>query len=681
MSNDLDPRAIDDLAKSGLASTDINASYSPPDSSFTPGSDGYVIPYYLPDGSAHPKMQRIRYFNPAITGKRYKQPSKKDLGEPCPPYFAQPSIWDYTKPAAHKLIVEGEKKTVAGIKYLGIASVGIGGCWNWSEGRDGDEDEEEEKKKPKIAHKVTPRLKAWITDGHTTCLEAVYDSDVMTKDDVSRAASGLWWELRHLGIDLRLVVLPKGAGGLDDWIMSLPDGSARAAFDALPRIEGWQLPYQSLPEMLTCFGIPFSDKTGFPIHTNEVTLRKFLTQHPQFMNRLWVDVVKHCCMLDDAPFDEANTFKWLCALQQAFPKLSSAVSYQVMVSLAWGHQRNPINEWLATLAWDGVSRLPTFAQRYLKLEATPYLDRVFGNFLVAAVARMARPGVKFDHMLVLQGPQGIGKTRALIGLFGEEYACIAPHTTAIGSRDWLDAGGSGWCLILDELAGLSRVEHTDLKTALSTPSDTYRRAYRRDSETFPRMFVAAATTNEDTYLTDPTGNRRYWGVACTHVNVAGIVADREQLWAEAVALYRAGFDFWDMPPDAAEEAEQRQEEAHIPDLTEERIRMVLARVHSADPAHQPPGRTLINGRDHYFVPSLVLMEAVSGEKYADAKNNGLSKRVRSAMMRVKEWQPVNAWLDGLRRRGYAVSVEWADQQQPKIKFTTTWDSEFGGRKF
>jgi hypothetical protein len=237
-------------------------------------------------------------------------------------------------------------------------------------------------------------------------------------------------------------------------------------------------------------------------------------------------------------------------------------------------------------------------------------------------------------------------------------------------------------LVLDELAGLSRVEHTELKSALSTESDTYRRAYRKDPETFPRMFVLAGTTNEATFLTDPTGNRRYWPVTASRVNVAKLETERDQLWAEAVALYRQGFDFWHLPPEAEDEAQQRQDDARIPDDTAEVVDLTLARAYAETTEARPPV-IQYHGAPFYFVGSLVLMSAVAGEDHAYAKNTGLSKRVRNAMLLRKDWTPAKVYVPGtnIQRRGYIMSCKEADEA-PRARFDTSWEAEFGqGSKF
>jgi Virulence-associated protein E/Domain of unknown function (DUF3854) len=668
---DIDPRAVADLARSGLTTIDIHAE-PVPTSSFG-GLPSYLIPYFQQDGTRHPKMARARWLEPHPQGARYWQPTREELnGDPTPPYFAPPETCDYTVPSRRKLIVEGEKKAVSAIKYLGLKAIGIGGCWNWAGLHDDDA------KAAHQAHTLHPAIKRWLQGTET--VELVIDGNMDTNENVAKAASALWWACRSEGINAVFVRLPGGLG-LDDWIMAQPDGAALSNFELLPRTTGENLIATSLPEMFRALGIATNSKTGLPPVNDRVLLR-LLHRHPRYKGRFWVDMVKKRCMVDDQPFHDAVTHGILCELQEFMPTLSMAVCYQTLTKLAWEQQRNLVVEWAESLVWDGTPRITNFAAAYLKCRSNAYLERAFPNFMVAAIARMRRPGTKFDHMIVLQGKQGIGKTRALHALFGPSNVAIAPHTTAIGSRDWLDAGGNAWCLVLDELAGLSRVEHTELKSALSTEEDTYRRAYRKDPETFPRMFVCAATTNEDTYLTDPTGNRRYWPVACgDRVDVAGITRDRDQLWAEAMAWHRDGFPFWELPPDAQQQAEEAQGEAFQPDEASEVVAEVVARAYAAREECRPPVVEWM-GVPSYFVRTQTLARAL-GTEPSFTRHSGINKRVRNIMAREHQgWakaKPRGANM--VQYNGYVMPVKRADDE-PRTTYETTWEAQMGEeRKF
>lgn len=668
---DLDPRAIQDLARSGLTSTDLLVENVPNPYG---QSAGYLIPYFDAEGKRHPKMFRQKLYEKRPDGGKYHQPSSEELSpDPTPPYFAPPSACDYGKVSARKLIVEGEKKAVAAIKYLGLPAIGIGGCANWHGIRS---QEDEDARKPKV---LNTQIKAWVKRPDTEMVEVCLDGDMMTNPNVAVAGNGLYWALRAEGIDAQFVVFPNGMG-LDDWVMSLPPGTAPSEFEALPRIPGWRLPVTAAPEMFRAVGIKTVGKTGRPEY-DERTIMHIINRHPAYMGRLWVDVVKKRPMDGEEPIHDGQSMKWLTDFQEFMPGLRLNIMHQAMTRVSSANRRNPVKEWLDTLVWDGKPRLERLAPDYFKADDNAFTRRAMVNFMVAAVARMVRAGTKFDNMLVLQGKQGIGKTRALIGLFGKDYACIAPHTTAIGSRDWLDAGGAGWCLILDELAGLTKVEHTELKTALSTESDTYRRAYRKDPEVFPRQFVCAATTNESVFLTDPTGNRRYWSIPCNDdIKVEKIIADREQLWAEAVEMNRQQHPFWSLSAEAEEELKKYHEQFFAVDDFTELVGEIVARAQADEQAHRPPVVTHF-GAPHYFIGTseLAFAAAAVPSRYA----TGVSRRLANIVRKEHpEWVPVNVRdSNGVKRRGYVRRCDEVDAL-PRTTFDRDWESAFGrGSKF
>jgi hypothetical protein len=128
------------------------------------------------------------------------------------------------------------------------------------------------------------------------------------------------------------------------------------------------------------------------------------------------------------------------------------------------------------------------------------------------------------------------------------------------------------------------------------------------------------------------------------------------------------------------EAQEAQEAAHIPDPTEERCEVVLARAFATDPNARPPVALDMN-QPCYFVGTLELMRAVAGDDYAYAKNAALAKRIRNAMSRQREWGDVKVRINGVERRGYALRVDDADAHE-RTTYETTWEAEFGkGSKF
>lgn len=220
-------------------------------------------------------------------------------------------------------------------------------------------------------------------------------------------------------------------------------------------------------------------------------------------------------------------------LQRAYGlPVSRAVAEQACRTAAGLHRRHPVREWLDGLRWDGTPRLATWLHHALGTADDAYHAAVGARFLSAAVRRVRAPGCKFDYVPVLEGPQGMGKSRLLAALFGAPwFKDDLPRD--LGDKDAAQGLLGVWCVELGELQALGRSSSRDAKAFFSRQQDRYRPSYGAFEVTRPRQCVFAGTTNEREYLTDPTGNRRYWPVTCTRADVAWVTAWRAQLWAEA----------------------------------------------------------------------------------------------------------------------------------------------------
>lgn len=202
---------------------------------------------------------------------------------------------------------------------------------------------------------------------------------------------------------------------------------------------------------------------------------------------------------------------------------------------------HPVLAYFDGLAWDGVPRLDIFSHAYLGTQDTQYNRLAFPMWLISAVARVYAPGSKADHVLILEGEQGIKKSSALRALAGEWFM---DTPIQIGSKDAMEVIRGKLIVELAELDSLNRAESSAAKSFFSSPEDTFRASYGRRAATLKRQCVFAGTVNHDQYMKDDTGNRRYWPIACTRVDMEEIKADRDQLWAEAVARYKAGARWW-----------------------------------------------------------------------------------------------------------------------------------------
>jgi predicted P-loop ATPase len=202
---------------------------------------------------------------------------------------------------------------------------------------------------------------------------------------------------------------------------------------------------------------------------------------------------------------------------------------------------HPVRDWLDGLLWDGKPRIDTWLTKYAGVEQSQYSAAIGRKFLCGAAARIYRPGCKFDTMPVLEGHQGIGKTRLCKALGGKWYGDIVidPH-----SRDTVGALLGKWIVEMSEMEVTKRAETTALKAFISRQSDRVRLAYGRLSQDYPRQCVFIGSINPETdgaYLKDSTGNRRFWPVAIPgKVDVGGVERVREQLFAEAVDAVNHG---------------------------------------------------------------------------------------------------------------------------------------------
>lgn len=222
-----------------------------------------------------------------------------------------------------------------------------------------------------------------------------------------------------------------------------------------------------------------------------------------------------------------------------YHKFNQEDLFKAVEDVAYENQFDPVKDWMEALPmWDGVKRLDYWLENFAHADGPPALLRAYSRkFLIAMVARAYQPGCKADNVLVLLGNGGIGKTRLLqalapAGSYGNPKIDPENKDTVINA--------SKFALVeWEEMTGHSRREDASLKAFFSTCEDTFRWPYSKKSSTLPRQFMVAATTNNDDFLRDPTGSRRFWAVnLSSEIDVAGLKAAHAQLWAEAVNAYK-----------------------------------------------------------------------------------------------------------------------------------------------
>ncbi|KVD59444.1 VapE domain-containing protein [Burkholderia ubonensis] len=198
-----------------------------------------------------------------------------------------------------------------------------------------------------------------------------------------------------------------------------------------------------------------------------------------------------------------------------------------------------VREYLNGLEWDGVERVRAMPSKYLHVVDSEYVQLAFMKWMIAAVARVVEPGCKVDNVLILEGRQGWRKSTALKVLAGKQWFTDTP--IQIGNKDTYAVMAGKWIIELAELDSLNKTDSSAAKSFFATETDRFRNFYGKRATDVHRQCVFAGSVNFDAYLKDESGNRRYWPLRCGGlVDIDGIARVRDQLWAEAVHLYREG---------------------------------------------------------------------------------------------------------------------------------------------
>ena len=217
-------------------------------------------------------------------------------------------------------------------------------------------------------------------------------------------------------------------------------------------------------------------------------------------------------------------------------ELSSEKVDSAVRAISFRNSFHPIRDYLNGLKWDGTKRLDSWLADYMgaKFQPKEYLAAVGRKFLVAMVARIFEPGCKFDSVLIFEGEQETGKSTAARVLAGEYFN---DSELDLNSKDGIINIQGIWVYELGELSTLNRHDSNKIKQFISSSTDIVRLPHDRKKSSLPRQCIFIGTTNDDNYLKDKTGNRRYWPVKCSTIDTDKLGADRDQLLAEAVVYY------------------------------------------------------------------------------------------------------------------------------------------------
>lgn len=307
------------------------------------------------------------------------------------------------------------------------------------------------------------------------------------------------------------------------------------------------------PKLLTnaVLQIANNQRIGGTFAYNEFTQSVYLVKRPPWAknNGPWIP----------APLKDTDV-TWLVTELERMGLTFKTQEIGKAIMIAADKQRiNPVKDYLESLKWDGTNRIKGGIELHDGIERKPWLVEYMGaadlpiisafgmRWLISAVARVYEPGCKVDTMLILEGNQGAKKSSAmrLLGTFGSQ-SYFTDEIAEVGTKDSSQQLHGAWIVELAELDALSRADTSSIKSWISRQVDRFRPPYASNVQEFKRSNVFVGTVNPTGigYLKDPSGGRRFWPANVSKIDLEKLARDKEQLWAEAVRLYKSGVQWW-----------------------------------------------------------------------------------------------------------------------------------------
>lgn len=311
------------------------------------------------------------------------------------------------------------------------------------------------------------------------------------------------------------------------------------------------------------------DKKGEPLSTIENAVL-ILENDPALKCHIYRDLLRHNVRVEGglpwnkearhwANTDEANLRGYLEKRYHITGKDRIKDAFDIVTSK---HSRHPVREYLERLKWDGHKRVERIIIDYLGAEDSELNRAVTRIHMAAAVSRVMRPGCKYDYCLILAGSQGIGKS-TFIAILGDEF--YKDGLTSMEGKEGAEQVRGTWHVEISELDAMRKAEVSAVKQFITSRVDEYRPAYGTVKETYERQNIFWGTTNDDNFLQDTTGNRRFPIIAIQpELRRHGehwfneLRENRDQIWAEALQIYRDGIDLY-LPPELDAKMRSRQE--------------------------------------------------------------------------------------------------------------------------
>lgn len=319
-------------------------------------------------------------------------------------------------------------------------------------------------------------------------------------------------------------------------------------------------------------------RTGLALTNDPSNAVVLLTQHPDWRGKIaWDAFAARAVWVDSPPYsvgptppapgeplaDHHITWVQLALALSHGAQFSVSAVHDALIAAAHDSHFHPVRDYLNALQWDGSPRVDGWLSSYLDADDSDYTANVGRWWLISCVARIFSPGCQVDHMLVMEGNQGAGKSSAVRILGGDWYLGSLPDFR--DKKSAAETLSGRWIVEVGELDALRGSAATRVKDFLSQTVDHYRPAYGRLAVTRARECVFVGTTNEGQYLGDPTGGRRFWPVRVGKLYRDDLIRNRDQIWAESVHLFRSGAHWWPDEHHQPELAEQQEARYQVDD--------------------------------------------------------------------------------------------------------------------
>lgn len=349
-------------------------------------------------------------------------------------------------------------------------------------------------------------------------------------------------QLRRLGCDFQSILSVLTRENMTKCRPPLETSEVEAVAASVARYKPGPLPLT--PEDWRNELRPKLDRKGNPTGDYQPTRKNLCTvlQHDErWRGRLWFDATRSQIKIGDRTLNETDLVTIANDLDGRYnwPRLAVATVHEAAMSVARQNEVDVLRDYLRGLEWDGVPRLDEWLYHAIGAEWNALTVAYSRRWMVQAVARALSPGCQADSVLVLVSEQGTGKSTLFKTLAGEEWFRDTPLD--LRNRDRFSIIHGAWVYEFAELASFRASRSEAIKAFVTSRTDTWRPPYARTEQTHRRRVVFVASTNEKTFLADPTGSRRFWPVSVSGpLQREWLASVRDQLWAEAVVAYEAG---------------------------------------------------------------------------------------------------------------------------------------------